>query len=449
MRTLMLVAALALAAPAYALTISVPTDMPSVQAALDAAPDTILVGGLYSLAEDISIVRGVTIVGEGGGHPALGQVTIALNGAIKLTRLTFAGISGTAGEIWGETKIHDCIATGHIQVRSGRIELIDASVSPGHIVDLEGTFAHVQVTNVHVSDAPGPGITARGGEAAVWVFDSMVERCGGTGIWLPNGNGSGQRVQNNTVRDCGGDGINMDGIGSVVSGNRIERCGRGIVRRTNGGAYASDNVVLNCVGDGLITAAAMGNTVVGCGGDGIRPPAESYSGGEVGPVSAESNLVAFNVGAGIARGSGPCNLVWSNGFDSKLGATYADPQFCDLSGGDLRVSSSSPAIAGPCGQIGALGVGCPARGHIAADQDADPEVGMAPFGLQAHGRVARVTLAGVELATLDVLDVAGRRLSRTVLTSSREVRLDAPAGVVFLRLRQGERGAVVKAVVLD
>lgn len=458
MRRLMLIITLiSFASNAHALLISVPADMPTVEGALDAGADTVIVGGSYSLAENVRISRGVTLMGEGGSHPALGHVTIDLTdphaGLVRFERIGFAGTNGsgpgTAGDLLGEIYVRDCLSSGTVQLRSGRVDIVGLTVAPGFGLDLEGTFAHVQVTNVHVSDASGPGITARGGEAAVWVFDSTVERCGGAGIWLPNGNGSGQRVQNNTVRDCGGDGINMDGVGTVVSGNRIERCGRGIVRRTNGGAYASNNVVLNCVGDGLITAAAMGNTVAGCGGDGISPPAESYSGGAVGPVSAENNLVAFNRGIGIARpGWSTCNLVWSNGVDAKRGAIYANPQFCDLSAGDLHVASSSPALGGSCGQIGALGVGCPSRDHLASEPDGDPDVGMSPaFGVSVRGRMAFVTLAGRELAHLDVLDIAGRRLSWISLASSGGVAIDSPAGMVFLRLVQGDRRSTSKAVV--
>jgi hypothetical protein len=349
-----------------------------------------------------------------------------------------AGTSGTAGVGLGQIYLTDCLSSAPVQLRYGRVEINTLHVAPGFGVDVEGTSAHVQLNDVHVSDVPGAGIRAHGGEAAVFAQDCVVERCG-QGIVYTGIEGSGQMITNCMIRDCAGEGIlNLLATGQL-RGNRIERCGRGIVTSPDwGGGPIASNVVNDCAGDGILTRGyADSNTVVNAGGRGI-----------VAGNGAWQNLVAYCGGAGITvppGNEGSCNLVWQNGVDAKRGAISADPQFCDLAGGDLRVVSSSPAVAGPCGQIGALGVGCPARVHIAAASESS----VAPFGVQVRGRVALVSLAGPEPGSLDVIDVAGRRLSRTMLASSREVEIDAPAGVVFLRLRQGERSTVLKSVVLD
>jgi hypothetical protein len=62
-----------------------------------------------------------------------------------------------------------------------------------------------------------------------------------------------------------------------------------------------------------------------------------------------------------------CNLFWNNtagdavGFVPDSTDVFADPEFCNPDVGDFTVNSTSPCAPGnspPCGQIGALGVGC-------------------------------------------------------------------------------------------
>jgi hypothetical protein len=63
--------------------------------------------------------------------------------------------------------------------------------------------------------------------------------------------------------------------------------------------------------------------------------------------------------------------------------------------------------------------------------------------------VALVTLAGAEPAALEVLDVAGRRLSRMAVTTSGVVPLrELPAGLYFLRLTQGSASVSGKAILV-
>jgi hypothetical protein len=156
------------------------------------------------------------------------------------------------------------------------------------------------------------------------------------------------------------------------------------------------------------------------------------------------NISAFNAGMGILGPAGECNDVFANGGDPRPTGTNlaVDPQFCDLLGGDMRLDASSPLVGAACGQIGALGIGCGTQAVASIPHDAGP------LRIGGRGSAVMVALGSREPATLDVLDIAGRRLSRTLVPASGEVPLrDLPAGLYFLRLSQGRASVSGKTIV--
>lgn len=61
-----------------------------------------------------------------------------------------------------------------------------------------------------------------------------------------------------------------------------------------------------------------------------------------------------------------CNLYWANAEGDARDSSFlrptdlvgADPLFCDEASGDFTLRKDSPALTGPCGQVGAFGQGC-------------------------------------------------------------------------------------------
>ena len=179
------------------------------------------------------------------------------------------------------------------------------------------------------------------------------------------------------------------------------------------------------------------NTVIRNGGDGIALVRDELAAPPRQLV--DHNLVALNAGAGIRTrypygGSVACNDAWLNyqgqyvglfNADSNL---VADPKFCDLAGGDLRLEEGSPAApTGVCGLIGALPVGC------ASTVDAPPPLAVATFTMApnpARGEVAFALPPGSGAGTVEILDAQGRRIWSTTLLTNRSTmwRGDMPDG---------------------
>jgi hypothetical protein len=124
-------------------------------------------------------------------------------------------------------------------------------------------------------------------------------------------------------------------------------------------------------GGGMVWEGSNGhvknNTFVGCHSPHNGAAFVSFDGSWLG---FESNIVTHSSGAEAIQDYGsivygyPCNLFWANAegdfgdWTSSPTDLFADPYYCDLDELDFTVRDDSPSIAGGCGQIGALGVGC-------------------------------------------------------------------------------------------
>lgn len=233
------------------------------------------------------------------------------------------------------------------------------------------------------------------------------------------------------VRDVAGPGIVvrdslglLDGLPAQVSGCHVEDAG-GVGMEI----AARDADVTNCLlvssgGDGLRLSPQGGTarfstsniTSVSNSGDGIR---------FVGPWTNatrvfQHNLVARNAGAGIRVGSPfvgsvAFNDAWQNYLgdyaqvDSPLDSNLvADPLFCSLATGDLTLQLGSPCgVGGPYGLIGALPETCPT---IVGAPAAGRALIFAIHPNPARGEVLFTPPASGGSGTLDIVDVAGRRV---------------------------------------
>src|SRR5262249_43921738 len=146
----------------------------------------------------------------------------------------------------------------------------------------------------HVQDSPDVGIYTKSFWYFIDVLDNTFRRC-------PIGLKSPTRgyVRGNEFAECGDGYVGADEkTGFIdVTGNRMERCGRGIyIGARDNTNQVEDNIVLLSRGDGITAVGyIIGNTVVGSGGTGITRPSTlsgSYDSGHHSTI--ERNVSAFN-----------------------------------------------------------------------------------------------------------------------------------------------------------
>jgi hypothetical protein len=147
----------------------------------------------------------------------------------------------------------------------------------------------------------------------------------------------GATVMNNTIVGARR-GIRITGPGSsVIHGNLIQDCTYAL--------WATD-----------VDPVMQSNTIVGCGT------------GLLGGGNFERNIVV-DCGTGVDASLGSQNLalggndLYGNSRDyinctAPVDDIHVDPMFCGREIGDYRLCDTSPCVDGPCGLIGAFGVGC-------------------------------------------------------------------------------------------
>jgi len=164
-------------------------------------------------------------------------------------------------------------------------------------------------------------------------------------------------VHSMVVRRCLFERNSEGAIYSVSLDALVEFCTFAYDSITPGGTGAGVNV-------GDYEAEIRHCTFVGChgvGGVSVHPNAEA---------TVTSCVFAYSTGWEALVGSNvtsDCNVFWQNAAGDYGNVVPgpndlpADPEFCDLEKLDLTVRSTSPCApenSGPCGQIGAWGVGC-------------------------------------------------------------------------------------------
>ncbi len=295
------------------------------------------------------------------------------------------------------------------------------------------------------------------------------------GIWFRQGEGVLTRVQNLTIQ---GAWVTHFGA-AVAASSRASPTIEGCVFRNNhantaGGAMSADDdctpTFIDCVAygntspiGGALRARQCAPVLIGCTlvSNEADQGAAVYVEGGGGTVHLERTLVAWNSGDEAVRctstqtPSATCTDIYGNsggdwtgcmaGLDGIDDNFSLDPLLCDVAGGDLRLADTSPCLpaASPCGErVGALGEGCTT---IGVDDEPGAErlrltVGPNPFRaalrLSLVGGSARVR----STAWVDVYDVAGRRVARVPVSTTRPTLwpgardLPVAAGVYFLKL---------------
>ena len=209
-------------------------------------------------------------------------------------------------------------------------------------------------------------------------------------------------VEGFTLRNGGpsGDGVDFSYASGTVRNCRITGCRKGVVFQYGSGYQSEDpprveycdiwgnsesgvelalttsvdgtvryTVIRDNGGDGITadgsSVSILNSTVAGNGGDGVELLTTT---GNV----VRDNIIASNGAYGIRCVSvTPAlsyNDVWDNtsgeysGCSAGTGDISQDPIFCDAPGGDYSVHGSSPSLGAGSygGDMGALGIGCPA-----------------------------------------------------------------------------------------
>jgi hypothetical protein len=402
----------ALAAPAPATVLRVPSGYPTIQAGLDAsaAGDTVLVApGTYSAWEVRPIVGlrtacaflvdGVVLKSEGGAavttidmqgngvdQPSVVFGYLMTSGTTVFEGFTVTGVpAGRDGMFVVDSEkvtVRDCVfrdmvgSSGALTAKDSDVEVTNCAFQ-----DLGGSFAAgLSVTN---ADFLVDGCT----------FTNCFER--GIGALVGDGSSRSGAVMNSTFignsEDSGGGGAVS--IGNYLLGVTISGCYfEGNVTVAGGGAVGvgggtpgpwtiQDCVFLNnvatgggSIGGGVSTGGS--GTLSGCtfvGNQSGSALGGSTAAFQAGTVQFLNNVASGSLGgAAVREVSGAnvipgCNVYWNNAGGNVTGFTMAstsrevDPLFCDGPNGDFTVQDSStclPANSLGCGLIGAFGQGC-------------------------------------------------------------------------------------------
>ncbi len=391
--------------PAYAASIEVPTDYPTIQAAMDAATDgdTVRVlpgtytenidfGGKGIILEsasgpevtiidgsgadavvtfddsetETSVIRGFTIQngwhvsGGGGIRCVVASPTIEDNVIVRNRSRTSGGIYGLVSAPTIRRNVIDSNTADGYNNGGGGIGLTQNS--PALVED--NVISNNTVTNFY---AFGGGILCHAGSDATvrgnTIHGNRVLHDGGAGIgsWNATVEIVGNLIHNNSAYAEGGGVYVLFGKSSVRD-NTIFRnralFGAGVHVVEAPGVIEGNTFVENAS-----THSSVGSTI----------RSTSY----VSPLTARNIVVRSIGGYGIDCGLAhqvTCNLLLANDLGAfkdceeqeLFGNFEADPKFCDAATDDFTLAADSPCLPGnhpegiECGLIGALNEGCPA-----------------------------------------------------------------------------------------
>lgn len=455
-RALVFLAAL-LPATAQATSLTVPDDVATIQAALDAGPDTVLVrAGVYpetptmnkrtsiiAIGTPRPVLTGLAFSPEGGSNDRVHIVGLEFQTRVEpdanyssdLPIVLFedchlvAGFREGIGEPGGTRIFRRCRVEGLIHFFDGGGLTVDScDVEGGVRADHPDISLSVTRSRIH-----GSGVS--GGVYLADVRENVVE--GSIAIQALRE----VNIQDNLLRSGL---IHADAEdGSVrVERNRLER------GRIDAQAYdlvIGSNIVLDSPGSGIhVFARSRGtignNLVAGSAVHGL------HIAGDVGEsLIVSNNTSVSNRGCGylsdcwdlygpyeftgnIGAGNGAHGVRWSgpavttvrlnDWFDNALGDVDGrppssqdltlDPLFCDAANGDFHLASLSPLVDAPGhGRIGALGVGCYAPGMLYAAFHLT-RVGPSPSGGRVNIEFEMPHAAAIEI---EVFDILGRRVA--------------------------------------
>ena len=306
----------------------VPDDVPTVQAALDAHVDTVLVrAGNHAGTPTVSaplvligipgepgfdqpVLAGLSIDGEDIGLQIRG---LTLNSQLLITNSSLGSIAFEDCQFMaGIRDISPDPPAGYMSFNRCRI-VGDASLQPEGGVTLDSCLVEGHLSLNHwgaqliVTDC-----TFRGdGTRAAIGSDSHLSSATITGTVI-EGFGSGVaiyaegevEIRDNVVRDCSGAGMSVDAEIADISRNKLERCGYGSYYGYGIFVVAqqltiNENTVVGSAGIGIFAGAdgngqVVANVVSGCGEDGFM-----ISGYIADLLEVRNNTSAFNARAGF------------------------------------------------------------------------------------------------------------------------------------------------------
>ncbi|MBM3317204.1 MAG: right-handed parallel beta-helix repeat-containing protein, partial [Candidatus Eisenbacteria bacterium] len=237
----------------------------------------------------------------------------------------------------------------------------------------------------------GGGLSIEGGSmgeiSACSIHGNTAANLAG-GLMLRGGSAPAVRFCTITANEAGADGGGVCAHSGVQA--TLESCTiAGNAAPLTGGLRLSGS---NC-------AVSLSHTII----------AFSPSGAAVGCVAGQVELACCDLYGNAGGDYTGC----AAGYAGIAGNFSANPLFCGLAQGDCTLNEDSPCVGGPCGQVGAQGVGC-AGSAVGEETSAGP---LAPALRVARnpgaGRVSLwLDLPGSGPATLTVLDVGGRIVRR-------------------------------------
>jgi len=318
----MSLAVLALAAAfsteAAAATLRVPSQYPTIQAAVgQAAPgDVVLVAsGVYSAPNPILVagMKNILLLGESGREwtTVNGTIEIDASNSISITGLTINGsvrIACNSG-----TVVSSCI----VQHSSGSGIVVAGCPS--------GAYSHVEISGNLIRQNAGHGIEAElsGGEAVFSGNEIAGNRL--SGLYILH---SYCDISSNVIHDNGTNGISIDQATSAMLGNTVARnAGFGISVATQGSPRTQtiEHNVIALNGSGGVYGDASVAHVISC---------NDAWGNSAGPAGNYKGLIGDQTGL--------------NGNISE------NPLFCGAALGDFSLGALSPALSQACGPMGAF-----------------------------------------------------------------------------------------------
>ena len=306
--------------------LTVPDDQPTIQAALNAAPDTVFIrAGQYaesplvsgavavitipSLQGDQTRIRSLTLRPAFASGNAVflfdhlvvaGQVTIdnsALSAHITFSSCELDNGIADVSQYVDTIAMHlrHCTIQGHCQLYIIDSAQLDTCTVAGSIVT-GGGMPHVSVVGcIFSGNGVGYAIYVQYADTVVLDGNTITNYVFG----LTADVDTGAQLINNRVEDCSYKGFYLQHQGIDVRNNVMRRCGIGMDLSTSGGVQVTGNTVEACSGQGIIVSSPgdgriANNVVSGCGGAGVE-----VKGDLSGLFSVAGNTIVGNQGAGI------------------------------------------------------------------------------------------------------------------------------------------------------
>jgi parallel beta helix pectate lyase-like protein/flagellar hook capping protein FlgD len=388
--------------------LTVPDDVPSIQEALDAGVDSVLVrAGNY--AETAVVSRpGILLMGASGDPadlPTIAGLRIYIYSSdvypalyafqglrfaspvAYLNNRNAADISFERCHLLGGMAYSD---TGHADTETITFTRCHLDSVARLVAKSSITLDSCSVTGYVSSDITAEvlvrGCTFQGVGSNNAIVVTNATHCNISGNVIRDysvgieSNSEDTMVSDNLIEDCTSTGILLGDLDGTATRNVVHRCGYGIYTDLAGKSVVSENTVTEATQAGLDVWApddqVTKNVIWRCGGNGMQV---SYRGG-IGWLTVTQNTSCFNGESGFAsdtqaqfgqvwagnigygnKGYGAnwtrddgvkmgCNDWFGNGLGDVHGQPLSggdfrrDPRFCNADSGDFQLDSASPLL---------------------------------------------------------------------------------------------------------